>query len=156
MNSDQHFSSFRNVICEKEPERRKEVYTYAGMIDSIFIQYGGTHFYDYHVALARKAEQYFHLIGTKLDSSLYMQTFAGLKSATCDLCSCASHNSKFCPISNSSNRFHLLVYLQTCNLSLDNLKTILKLINSVAHVYFTMGKKYAITFTLWQGVLSSI
>ena len=106
-------SRFKNVICEKEPERRKELDTYADMIDSMFIEYGGTHFYDYHVAFARKAEQYFHLMGTKLDwasrdSSLYMQTFAGLKSATCDLCSSASHNAKFCPMSINSNRFQSL------------------------------------------------
>ena len=74
------FSRFKNVFCEKEPERRKELDTYADMIDSMFIQYGGTHFYDYHVAFARKAEQYFHLMGTKLgwasrDSSLYMLCF---------------------------------------------------------------------------------
>ena len=59
--------TINDVICEKEPERRKELDTYAYMIDSMFIQYGCSHFYDYHVAFARKAEQYFHLIETKLD-----------------------------------------------------------------------------------------
>ena len=98
------FSRFKNVICEKEPERRKELDTYSDMIDSMFVQYGGTHFYEYHIAFARKAEQYFHLMDTTLDwssrdSSLYMQIFAGLKSSTCDLCSSVNHSSKFCPLS---------------------------------------------------------
>ena len=85
-NLEQPFARFKNVICEKEPERQKELDTYSDMTDSMFVQY------EYHIAFARKAEQYFHLTDTTLDwssrdSSLYMQIFVGLKSSTCDLCS---------------------------------------------------------------------
>ena len=131
------------------------------MIYSMFIQYGGTHFYDYHVAFARKAEQYLYVMGTKLDwasrdSSLYMQTFAGLKSATCDLCSSASHNSKFCPMSISSNRSQSSRVSSNAQPRPGQPDNNLKLINSLGPVYFTTGKKYAITLTLQQGVLSHI
>ena len=104
------FSRFKNVICENEPDRRKELDTYADMIDSMFSQFGGTHFYDYHNAFSRKAEQYYISLGICVDWScrdpaLYMQTFAGLKTTTCDLCSSISHAAKFCPLSISNHRF---------------------------------------------------
>ena len=64
---------------QKELNRTKELDSYSDMIDSMFMQNGGTHFYDYHNVFARKDEQYFHLIGIKLDwssrdASLYMLT----------------------------------------------------------------------------------
>ena len=104
------FSRFKNVVCEKEPERRKELDAYSDLIDSMFGQFGGSHFYEYHKSFARKAEQYFLTMGVSVDwscrdSALYMQTFTGLKTSICDLCSSVSHTAKFCPLSVGHQRF---------------------------------------------------
>ena len=78
------FSDFKNVVSEKEPERRKELDAYSDLIDSMFGQFGGSHFYEYHKSFVRKAEQYFLTMGVSVDwlcrdSALYMQTLTGLR-----------------------------------------------------------------------------
>ncbi len=52
------FGLYKNVMCETEPHRRKELDSYVDHIDDMYRQYGGMHFYDYHNAFSRKAEQY--------------------------------------------------------------------------------------------------
>ena len=104
------FSLFKNVVCEKEPERRKELDAYSNLIDSKFGQFRGSHFYEYHKSFARKAEQHFLTMGVSVDwscrdSALYMQTFTGLKTYICDLCSSISNTEKFCPLLEGNQRF---------------------------------------------------
>ena len=58
------------------------------MIDSMYSQFGGTHFYDYHNAFSRKAEQYYLTMVICVDwscrdSALYIQAFAGQPPVTC-------------------------------------------------------------------------
>lgn len=96
------FSRYKNVICEKEPQRRHELDAYSDLIDDMFITYGASHFYDYHTAFSWKAEQYQLTMDVPVnwafrDTGLYLCTFSGLRSTSCDLCTSSSHYSEFCP-----------------------------------------------------------
>lgn len=97
------FSKYKNIICEVDPFRRKELDAYADLIDSMHRQYGGNYFYEYHVAFARKAEQYeaqnIHVDWSACDTKLYLTTFSGLRSASCDKCRSTCHTTAFCPTS---------------------------------------------------------
>jgi hypothetical protein len=99
------FSKYKNIICEVDPFRRKELDAYADLIDSMHRQYGGSYFYEYHVAFARKAEQYeaqnIHVDWSACDTKLYLTTFSGLRSASCDKCRSTCHTTAFCPTSLS-------------------------------------------------------
>ena len=50
---------YRNVVCEKEPDRRCELDAYFDFIESLHAQFGGFIFYEYHNAFSKKAAQYY-------------------------------------------------------------------------------------------------
>ena len=102
------FSKYKNVLCETEPNRRQELDSYCSLIDSMFQQYGGHHFYDYHVAFARKAAEH---EGNKIamdwsfsDTKLYLRVFLGLRSASCDICQSTNHTTSFCPRNSAGGK----------------------------------------------------
>lgn len=106
------FNLYKDVILDDEDSRRKELDTYLQFIDKCYNMYGGTHFYDYHVQFAKKAEEYESRMKVPVDwslknTSLYLEVFAGLKSRTCDICHQTDHTSGFCPSNNSGPTSHL-------------------------------------------------
>jgi hypothetical protein len=96
------FTLFKNVVFEKEPDRRRELDTYSEHIDQMFLQFGGTHFYTYHKEFARQAEQYASMgqlvDWASRDTTLQLRVFSGLRSASCDLCLNIDHTAGFCPL----------------------------------------------------------
>lgn len=106
----QAFSLYRNIMCEKEPERRAEFDAYFDFIESLHAQFGGLKFYDYHNAFSKKAA--LHYAQNKVviswaykDTDLYLRIFAGEKSRACEACNSMLHTTRFCPnsVTNSTN-----------------------------------------------------
>lgn len=90
-------------MCHKDnyPLRLPEFNAYSDIIDELYSQFGGTHFYDYHNLFSRKVEQLEaagHLVKWDCkDTKLYLKLFAGLRGSSCQHCGCAVHESNFCP-----------------------------------------------------------
>ena len=74
----------------------------------MYRQFGGSRFYEYHTSFSRKAEQYesqgISVDWSASDTKLYMTTFAGLRTTTCQGCDSTDHTTSFCPLNVSANK----------------------------------------------------
>ncbi len=71
-------------------------------IDDMFRKYGGSFFYDYHNAFSLKADQYetenIPVDWASIDTKLYLTTFSGLRTISCEVCANPNHTQRFCPL----------------------------------------------------------
>ena len=102
------FGVFRDVLCERFPERRVELDTYLAIVSDLAMSYGGTLFYEYHKSFSSKAALYLQRFNTRLDWSvfdleLFGRLFAGHKSESCNICGSFNHSPNLCPRATPSS-----------------------------------------------------
>ena len=82
----------------------------------MYRQYGGTRFYEYHNEFSRKAEQY-EILGTPVDwasrdTILYLTSFSGQRTNSCEACHSSAHSTDFCPLNSSYTKARTVNYKQ--------------------------------------------
>lgn len=109
----QAFGVYKNIMCEKYPQRRSELDLYERDIVDMSARYNGPGFYDYHKQFSAKAAAYLKFNNILVDwsvrnNTMFCNIFANIKPTTCNNCGSSSHTIASCPqaTGHNNNTYH--------------------------------------------------
>ena len=97
----QAFGIFKDVHCENNDAKRRQLDGHEQIVIELAALYGGTAHYDYHKLFAARvaayAERGQHMRWDMKDSRLFSMCSSGRRTRTCNVCHSVTNNTDLCP-----------------------------------------------------------
>ncbi len=104
------FGKYKDIMCQKW-DRREELDLYQRHIITMYAQYQGTLFYQYHKRFSARSAAMLQQLNERvrwdvIDENIYRAVFTGRRLHTCQLCHDSSHLTEYCSLATTSSYQH--------------------------------------------------